>query len=163
MRNLRWQGNALDSTVKAKDKSRHTGQNEKWDKQKIKRKKAAHFVSPKFCGGLGRFWRRGTVSQTTKKGKITQEEYDRATAIYEKKTYGEEHDDIGEDVDLDIVRQHEMRKVKAKKRHKIEQKKALVNIVRLRINFCNVLHMCACHQCREENFLYFIIPHIYRV
>ena len=84
--------------------------------KKNQRKKAAHFVSQNFAEAWDDFGAEERLAKRLK-GKITQEEYDRATAIYEKK-HGEEHDDIGEDVDLDIVRQHEMRKVKARKRHK---------------------------------------------
>ena len=59
------------------------------------------------------------LAKKLKKGKITQEEYDRATAIFEKKSYGDEDDDLDSgNEDHAIIREHEMRKRKAKKRHK---------------------------------------------
>ena len=58
------------------------------------------------------------TSKTRSYKKITQKEYDKATAIYEKKSYGDNDLSSDDDKDSAIIRQHEKRKQKAKKRHK---------------------------------------------
>ena len=89
--------------------------------QKNKRRHTSYLQN--FAEAWDDFGAEERLAKRLKKGKITQEEYDRATAIYEKKSYGEECDDVGDDKDLEIVRQHEMRKIKAKKRHKKANKR----------------------------------------
>ena len=104
--------------LKHNKRKNNNGKNNKNDKKKNKKKRRHTSYLQNFAEAWDDFGTEERLAKKLKKGKITQKEYDKATAIYEKKSYGDNDLSSDDDKDSAIIRQHEKRKQKAKKRHK---------------------------------------------